>query len=395
MRVAPLLSRRGILGGAWAAGLAGAAVWAMAAGAGARGLFNDYYDYWAAARVVARRGDPYDPHVLGNVLTQAGVHSGVGDFGYSYPLLLAELMRPLALLPSQASAILFTAASLAALGLAVALVLSFLAPRSTLAILGLATVAGLFAPVLGSLYFGQVNLFVLALLALALRGVQRPLTLGLAAAVKLYPIAAVAAVMSNRERGARLALLTLSAGAVLIVIPNLVAGHGPHPGSALRMFGPDPYWSNASLNGWLSRLGLAWQWLPVTALWLAISAAFGAVCLSLVRRATWPSAYGLLLCFAVVVAPKNSLWNFAPLVITFACAWTSGLGRRWVGVLLLAWSLIAVQGPADLARYSVNGPLALGLSGMALAGAFLLFAVLAHGVVAGPTTRQHRWPAAA
>src|SRR5206468_10265213 len=105
------------------------------------GLFNDFADYWAAARILDLGGDPYDKRLLGEVLHQAGLHTLVGT-GYSYPLLLAELLRPLGLLPPMLAGALFTAGSLACFGLAVALLLSPLRSASRLQLLALATAAG-------------------------------------------------------------------------------------------------------------------------------------------------------------------------------------------------------------------------------------------------------------
>src|SRR5205807_10083807 len=116
------LNLRGALSGLWAAALAlGAVIWV--ARSGATGLFNDYYDYWAAARTLNQGGNPYDPQQIGLVLSSAGVHTTVGDYGYSYPLILAELMRPLALLSPSVSAALFLVISAVCLAIAVALLM--------------------------------------------------------------------------------------------------------------------------------------------------------------------------------------------------------------------------------------------------------------------------------
>ena len=61
---------------------------------GSSGLFNDFYDYWAAATLLNRGQNPYDIGALRALERAAGLQSETGS-GYSYPLLFAHLMRPL------------------------------------------------------------------------------------------------------------------------------------------------------------------------------------------------------------------------------------------------------------------------------------------------------------
>jgi Glycosyltransferase family 87 len=367
-----------------------------------RGLFNDFYDYWAAARILSRGGNPYDPRLVAHVLEAAGVHSTVGSGGYSYPLLLAELMRPLAALPPGPAAAVFTAGSLLALWLAVALLLSPLTSVSLPEGAVLAAAAGLFAPILGSLYFGQVNLYLLPPLAVALRRVWLPAGLGLAGAVKLYPAATLVAFATLGRRGLRPLLLTAAVMLVLAVVPNLVLGKGAYRGDLLGMFAPDPYWSNESINGWLSRMPVAG--LPVTPLMLAACAALGALTVAVLavpRGRSWEGAFTLMLCYSVVAAPKDSLWNFAPLIVAVVYCWWLSRGRTVALVALgLSWSLIATQGLVDVVhdRVSAHAVTAFWLSSPALLGDLVLLGLLAWRVVAsgrerlGPLTRSGAAP---
>src|SRR5215467_10441163 len=74
-----LLTPSGILWGAWSCALAAGALAVALAVVTARGrasrdgLFNDFYDYWAAGRILDQGGNPYDAHLMGHVLTAAGV----------------------------------------------------------------------------------------------------------------------------------------------------------------------------------------------------------------------------------------------------------------------------------------------------------------------------------
>jgi alpha-1,2-mannosyltransferase len=334
------------------------------------GLLNDFFDYWGAARLLDLGGDPYDVHALGQVLARAGVHSTLGT-GYSYPLLLAELLRPLGLLPPAAAGALFTAGSLVCLALAVALLLSGLRRASRVELAVLATAAGLFAPVRGSLFFGQVNLVVLPLLSLALLRVGRPAALAAASAVKLYPAAAILAFAVEGRRGVGSLLGTLAAALALVAGPNLLAGRWSYGGNVVAMFRPDPYWTNESVNGALSRL--LPHGLPETALMVLVCAALGALAAAVAARQRhgWPGAYAILLCYGVVAAPKNSLWNFAPLLVVVVLTWSLVRGRpAAVAVLALAWTLIDVPtggAPVWLASAPLSGALLLGgLLGWAL-----------------------------
>jgi hypothetical protein len=379
------------------------------------GLFNDFYDYWAAGRILDRGGNPYDPRLMSHVLTSAGVHSVVGG-AYSYPLLLAELARPLAALPPGPAAALFTAGSLAALWLGVALLLSPLrrvtaGPTGAFdaadcsvggrerdgtrrQLLGLATGAALFAPVMGTLYFGQVNLYLLPLLALALRGARPEAGIAGSAAVKLYPGATALAFVTRGRDGVRPLLLTVVAALGLSLLPNALAGIWPARGGALAMLGPDPFWSNESINGWLSRLPL--PGLPVTLAMVAVCAVLGALVAALVvarRGGSWAGAFALLLCYGVVAAPKNSLWNFAPLVVA-GVQWWSASGRRLRAAALagLAWALVSLQGMVDAVQGLREGqPVAAGLlASVALLGGLLLLGMLAHQLLTAPPASVRR-----
>ncbi len=326
------------------------------------------------------------------MLAGSGVHSTVGAFGYSYPLLLAELAHPAALMPPEAAAALFTAGSIVCLGLAVALLLSPLRHLRTWQLATLAGAIGLFGPVTGTLFFGQVNLYILPLLALASRAVQRPASLALAASVKLYPAALLLAFASDGRRGLRLMMVSAALTAGLALGPNLLTGQSSYGTSLIQMFGPDPYWSNQSINGWLSRLALSSgptpalvPGLPVTPLMLIACVALGALTVAVLagRRCPWEDAFSILLCYSVVAGPKNSLWNFTPLVVALVRSWTALAGRPWALVSVgVAWALISGLDAANLLRSALPGqPMATLLANVPLYGGLLLLAVVGLALV--------------
>ena len=363
---------------------------------GPSGLFNDFYDYWAAAAMLNRGQNPYDIAALHALQRAAGLQTETGT-GYSYPVFFAHLLRPLALLPATTAAVVFITISLAALILAVALLLGSIPDQRWRIALAGGALAGLFPPVIGSLYFGQANLVVLLLLAIAYRELAPGLTIGLAGAIKLYPVSGFLAVLCRRR------WRWLAMGVVLVSLLNLlqlgVSGGGlTQAGSFL---GPDTYWSNESINGWLSRLAIASTWtrpplpgFPVEAVMIGIVALLTVATVLILLGSPewdWHGALALSVWLGTVAAPKNSLWNFTPLLLCVVFSWTQ-LEGRWPLFALgaLGWLLIELQAQLDSARESVyqgSGALAW-LSSVGLYGALLLGAVTAYLLL-------HRAPRAA
>lgn len=366
---------------------------------GISGQLNDFYAYWAAGVLLNRGENPYDVGALAAVQQAAGVHVETGS-GFSYPLFFAHLMRPLALLPPATAAAIFSTLSLVALAFAVAILLGSLPQlRWPLALSG-GVVAGLFPPVIGSLYFGQANLFVLLLLAIAYRCVAPGPMLGIASAIKLYPVAGFLAALTERPpRWRRLGIGIGVLGALLLL--QLGSGGGSFSGRTGYFLGPDTYWSNESINGWLSRLGIDSTWthaplpgFPVAATMLTIVLLLTVATVVVLVRApayTWEGALALSLWLGVVSAPKNSLWNFTPLLLAITFVFAHLAGRWWLAALgVLGWLLIELQAQLDGARgtvYQASPALAwfssVGLYGALILGGLCAYVVLRPGLAAG------------
>jgi hypothetical protein len=349
---------------------------------GSAGLFNDFYDYWLAAKVLVSGGNPYDTAALAATAAHVGLHYTVGT-GYSYPVLFAYLCLPLSAMPASTAAWVFAALSLAGLGLAVALLAAPLAGLRMRELVLLAVLAGGLTPIAGSLYFGQVNLLVLPLLALAYRAAARPLAVGLATAVKLYPAAALAAVAAQGRRSVRLLVATAAIGAGLTVIPNLLAAKSSNQlGSGL--FGPDSFWTNQSINGWVSRLSMTSEFtkpplpgIPVVPIELGVVLLLGAAVLAVMvwrRGSPWTGCLSLALLYGTVAAPKNSLWNYAPMLLMVFFSWPLVRRRsRLLAVLFLGLALVEVQAVVDYFRHTFYGsPAITWLSSLALYGGLVL-----------------------
>jgi hypothetical protein len=365
---------------------------------GISGQLNDFYAYWAAGVLLNHGENPYDVAALAAVQQAAGVYVETGS-GFSYPLFFAHLMRPLALLPPATAAAIFSVLSLIALAFAVAILLGSLPQlRWPLALAG-GVVAGLFPPVIGSLYFGQANLFVLLLLAIAYRGVATGPMLGIASAIKLYPVSGFLAALTARPpRWRRLGIGLGVLGALLLL--QLGTGGGSFSGRMGYFLGPDTYWSNESINGWLSRLGMDSTWtraplsgFPVEAAMLTMVLLLTVATVVALRRApayTWEGAVALSLCLGVVSAPKNSLWNFTPLLLAITFVFARLAGRWWLAApSVVGWLLIELQAQLDGARETLyqTSPTLAWLSSVGLYGALILGAVTAY-VVLRPATER-------
>lgn len=355
---------------------------------GSGGWLNDFYAYWAAGVLLNRGQSPYDIGALAAVQQAAGLHVETGS-GYSYPMFFAELMRPLALIPAPTAAFIFITLSVIALLCAIALLLgSIPSLRWPVAVIG-GVAAGLFPPVIGSLYFGQANLLVLLALALAYRCVAPGPMLGIASAVKLYPATGFLAAITERPpRWRRIAIGLGVFGALLLL---QLGGGNAFAGRAGYFLGPDTYWSNESINGWISRLGLDSTWtqaplfgLPVQPVMLGIVGLLAVMTIIVLLRAPdrpWEGALALSLWLGVVAAPKNSFWNFTPLLLCLAFVFTSLKGRWWIfAVGVLAWLLLELQAQLDSARDNVYqaSPALAWLSSVGLYGALMIGGLTAY-----------------
>ena len=377
------------MGGVLAAVVALARVAHSVATRGSSGLFNDFYDYWAAGVLLNRGQDPYHIGALHTVQRAAGLQVETGG-GYSYPVFFAHLLRPLALIAAPQAAFIFMGLSLIALCGAIALLLGSIPRVSWPVALTGGAAAGLFPPVIGSLYFGQANLLVLLLLAVAYRCAAPGPMLGLASAIKLYPVTGLLAAVTERPpRWRRLAIGLAVLG--ILLLPQLGAGGGNIAGRGGYFLGPDTYWTNESINGWLSRLGIASTWtrpplpgLPVEPLMLvavAVLAGFTVAVLLLAPQRSWEGALALSLWLGVVAAPKNSLWNFTPLLLCVVFIWTT-IRRRWwiLAIGLVGWLLLELQAQLDSARETVYqaSPALAWLSSVGLYGALIIGGLTAY-----------------
>lgn len=297
-------------------------------------LFNDFHSYWLAGRLLQGGSSPYDLAAMRTMALAQGLHFELGT-GYSYPLPFAFLMIPFALLPFTTAVLLFTAISLVAFGWLVAWWLTRHHPgASDRRLLFAAALAGLFPPVFGTIAQGQANLVLLLPLGLGLGLLGRDGwagriaggLLGLATIVKLVPAALLVVLLGGRRWVSSLLFLIVGGGALLaadwLAPPTALTGTW-----LARLLEPDPYFSNQSLNGFVSRLVReSERSLPLipnafdpTVVTAIATVALGlATLLVLARSARTLRTYSvfalglaLALVAATIGAPKNSFWNQA------------------------------------------------------------------------------------
>ena len=220
---------------------------AALAGAWAGGL-TDLEVYRAAGRAVL------DHESLDVVRHETGLP-------FTYPPFAASLMVPLAVLPADAAAALLTAASMAALAVAVWLVLGELGrPRPAWLVATISLGAVALEPVWQNLTFGQVNLL---LMAAVLADVLRPdrrgsgVLLGVAVGIKLTPIVFVVLLALAGRRamaGRALASFAVTVAVGFLLAPASSASYwGDRLLDASRV-GPPALAHNQSVYGALTRL---------------------------------------------------------------------------------------------------------------------------------------------
>lgn len=401
---------------------------------GSHGLWNDFASYWLAGKLVAAGHTPYDLTALARLAVREGIQFQPGT-GYSYPLPFAVLMVPLATLPFTLAASLFTAVSVLVFGWAIA---SWLSDQRTFAggrrmALVVALSAGFYPPVGGSVFFGQANLLVLGVLALGVKRWMHPdggadwwggVAIGVAGIVKAVPLALILPALLARRLGGVAGILAgagASMAAALLVAPFGLGGVG----RLVEMGAPDPFWTNQSLNGFISRLTLRNERTipflrgldPTVAAWV-IFTLFTIVTLTVlwrardrlaVRQGYW-LAIGFTLVAAVIATPKNSFWNQLPALVGVGLLiaadprhWRAGLTRwlvvAWYGMALVQLLVDSLSGDT----LQSWGPLGALLSSAAVVGLLALWLALgcallkANGVVSSAvsgraSTRPGRGP---
>ena len=227
--------------------------------------FNDFHDFYLAAKLITQGQSPYDKHALAELGNAEGLRFVVGT-GYSYPLPFALAMIPFTALPFKTAVLAFNGLSLALFGLTVAAWIGWAhgwEPQLLRRRIALAAAAGLYPSVYGTIANGQANLVLFPLLGLgtiaALDGgrswgrLAGGVGIGLAAIVKLTPGLFIVPLLLGRRFWAALGGV-LGAGGALAVAALLAPWAGEGSEGLMSLLEPDSYFTNQSINGFVSRI---------------------------------------------------------------------------------------------------------------------------------------------
>lgn len=268
-------------------------------------------------------------------------------YPFTYPPFAAVAMVPLALVPQSLAAAAWTAASVSALAGVIAMARRSLG-RPTPGWLCALLAAGALAlePVWQNLWFGQVNLLLMAAVVADLVRPERRwsgVLVGLAAGVKLTPLVfVVLLVLVGRGASAGRAVATFGGTVALgfLAMPGASAAYWTEDLVEPARVGPPALAHNQSAYGMLSRL---LDGPPPTLLWLAVAMPLAIVAL-LLAVDRWRSGERLLAtCLGAVAmlaaSPVSWSHHWVWAVPVALVAWERS---RWVA---LGWTAVFVARP--------------------------------------------------
>ncbi|WP_245193031.1 glycosyltransferase 87 family protein [Amycolatopsis alba] len=250
---------------------------------------------------------------------------------FIYPPFAALALTPLAVLPWTGAVLVLYALSLAALGITFYAITRTLWPsadrRKALLVASLAITPALFLePVRQTLGFGQINLLLMGLVAadcLLARGRYRGIGVGLAAAVKLTPMAFLLFFLVRKDfRGALTSMGTFVAASAVAfaVAPEASVRYWFGGLAGASGISGTSFHTNQTLQAVLARFGAESAkplWLVLTVVLLAL------VTLTMSRSAAVPALL-LNATFALLISPTSWshhwVWIAPALFTTAACA---------------------------------------------------------------------------
>ncbi|MFK0250562.1 glycosyltransferase 87 family protein [Amycolatopsis azurea] len=281
---------------------------------------------------------------------------------FIYPPFAALALTPLALVPWTGSVLLLFALGLAALGVTFYAITRTLWPsgdrRKALLVASLAITPALFLePVRQTLGFGQINLPLMGLVAadcLLARGRYRGIGVGLAAAVKLTPMAFLLFFLVRKDfRGALTAMGTFVAASAVAfaVAPEASARYWFGGLAGASGISGTSFHTNQTLQAVLARLGAEsakpW-WLVLTGVLLVL------VALTMYRSAAVPALL-LNATFALLISPTSWshhwVWIAPALFTTAACVVLHRRDRRRAVAWLAVTGVVATVFVAAPFRY--------------------------------------------
>ncbi|MBS9374509.1 glycosyltransferase 87 family protein [Rhodococcus sp. B50] len=284
---------------------------------------------------------------------------------FTYPPLSAMLFAPLALIPVTLGKIVFTLVSVAALVVTLRVVLDRLRPdfeARTAWIVTTVAVAGalVLEPVRETISFGQINLVLMALVALDVLAKNpkwpRGLLIGLAAAVKLTPIAFLLLFLLRRDRRTSATILASTLGFTALafaVMPTTSAKYWMDTLPDTGRIGASYFATNQSFKAVVSRFGP--PELVGSVLWLIAVAVMLLVAVVAIRRALEQGDLMLALfanATAVLLASPVS-WShhwvwIAPALLTLSLAAWRATDPQKLAAIAAGVALVFAIGPHHL-----------------------------------------------
>ncbi|MGA6167378.1 glycosyltransferase 87 family protein [Amycolatopsis magusensis] len=231
---------------------------------------------------------------------------------FIYPPFAAIVLSPLSAVPLGWAVVLLFAVNLVSLGVTLYAVVRsrWSSWRGAVAVAGVATPAALLLePVRATFGYGQINLPLMGLVAadcLLFRGRYRGIGVGLAAAVKLTPMAFVLFFLVRRDFRATLtAFATFGAatGLGFLVAPSASARYWFDGLGGASGMGGTSFHTNQTVQAVLARFGL--ESGPATAVWLVVSALLLGLVVLAMRKADSAGALLVNATFALLVSPTS------------------------------------------------------------------------------------------
>lgn len=307
---------------------------------------NDYIDllvYRTGARVLLDGNDIY-----------GSLPPVVGDFGlpFTYPPLAAMSFVPLALTPLGVGKLVFALVSVAALALTLRLVLARLRPdmgvRTSWTATAVASAVALqLEPVRETISFGQINIVLMALVALDVLTEKpkwpRGLLIGLAAAIKLTPFAFLLLFLLKRDWRTSGRIVAATVGFTVlgfVVMPAASAKYWAQTLPDTGRIGPAYFAANESLKAVISRFEPPEH--AGTVLWFAAVAVMLVVAAIAVRRAL---EHGDLV--AALIANATAVLLASP--VSWSHHWV------WAAPALLVLALRVLDAPGTRNVFALAG----------------------------------------
>lgn len=266
---------------------------------------------------------------------------------FTYPPLAALFFAPLALMPLGMAELVVLATSVSALGITLWLVLGRLRPeldRTALLplVVGAVAVTQVFEPIRQTFGFGQINLVLMAAVALDCLARTplwpRGLLIGIAASVKLVPAGFLLFFLLRRDWKAAGTVVVSALGAIgvaYLLFPSDSTEYWFHKLVDTDRIGPPYYAGNQSLKGFAFRLGVSDS--AATLIWLGLAVVAVGLAALWMRR--------LLSVDAVVPA---LLVNAAAVLLVSPVSWS----HHWVwlapALLVVADVLVRRSGGVDV-----------------------------------------------